>query len=780
MSSRLDNKLTNRELYQLNKRIDTRRIYMAKVMDTRTPTKAGEILVHILDSGLDEKDSRNWWLASYASGFFGTNYYEKSDKSYEKDPQSFGSWFPMPCVGNFVFIFFPVVAGEDNRCYWFACPVNPGYDYMVPGISCKIDEKENKNKEPKALCDRNTLRFEPRENKVFNGKIEKSLPEQSEYKPLNLALERQGLTKDDVRGYSTATPKRETPSFCYGIKTPLGNTLIMDDGYLKDEKSADGEYWNFDLKTPDKISGGDINKKRQLVGSDGKTPWQRKYGDELDKRKYAGFRFRTRNGSEIVIADEGTIYAINAEGSCWVEISKNGYLEGWSKTGVSIASEGNINLHSKESILIECDKTIAMKAMKMNIETTGDINIAKTPHIITKAEIRGTNIQCEEGNITTLQSSGAKLKGQFEGTLKGFAETAEKVVKGTQLKPLEIDELKPQYKDDPDETKCVPCQQKKREVHQKGAEHSEDTPMEKTINTKVPTHEPYCGHCKRCVEEEETKDVDKDDSCASCNGNNNNNNDNKDSNNKNNNTNNDNSSKSNCNGCNNSIGCGSCSSGCGGNSYSSGCNGGSCGGGSCGGSCYGGNSCSNCSPITSCVGCDGVTNQVITNPISNIINKKISNNIPLINLSENFTLPQLCYSETAAINGINNNPDEITVNNLRTLSENILEPIKNEFGNVQINSGYRGEALNNMVGGVASSQHLSGEAVDIKVPGVSNWDLACWCKDNLNYDQLILENCTNLEKDPSSGWVHISHSKNNNRNECLTIKCGSTRSGLWK
>jgi len=764
---RFDVKLTKKEAEQVKRRIDPNRIYMAKVMDTRTPTRAGEILVYILDSGLDEKDSKHWILASYASSFFGTNYYKKANKSYETDPQSFGSWFPIPCIGNYVFVFFPVVAGENNRCFWFACPVHPGVDYMTPGIASKLNEG---GKEPSPLCDRNTFNGTSVENKVFNSNVAKSEKEQSDYEPLKLALKRQGLTKDDIRGYSTASAKRDCPSMCYGIKTPLGNTLVMDDGFIKEDDND--TVWKFDLKKEDKIDSGDINKKRQLVGKDGKTPWQRKFGEKLDKRKNAGFRFRTRNGSQILIADEGTIYAINAEGSCWVEISKNGYLEAFSKTGVSIACNGNINLHSDESILIEAKKTIAMKAKKMNIETTGDINVAKTPHIITKAEIRGTNIQCEEGNITTLQSPGAKLKGQFEGTLKGFAETAEKVVKGTKLEPLEIDELKPQYKDDADETKCVPCQQKKREVHQKGAEHSEDKPLEKTINTKVPTHEPYCGHCKRCVEEEDTKDRDKDDSCADCNDNNQDqeqdqNKDNNDNNNNNDSKSNNNSNNSNCNGCNNSIGCGSCS-------------GSSCGGGSCSGGACSGGACGNTAPVSSCQGCGGVTNQVNKTPTPNTIEKKAKkDNVPLINLSESFTLPQLCYSETAAENGITNAPNEDNVSNLQALTTNVLEPIKEHFGQVKINSGYRGTALNNMVGGTQNSQHLSGEAVDIEVPGVSNWELAQWIRSNLTYDQLILENCTDLKNDPNSGWVHVSFSKKKNRGQDLTIKCGSTTTGLW-
>lgn len=751
--SRFDGKLTKEEERLYEKRIDPRRIYMAKVMDTRSPTRAGEILVHIVDSGLDEKDSRNWFLASYASGFFGTNYYDgNASGSYEKDPQSFGSWFPMPCVGNFVFVFFPVVSGENTRCYWFACPVNPGLDYMVPGIPSKFQDN---GEEPPALSDRNTLSFEAKENKTLNGNVIESQKKQVEYEPLNLALKRQGLSKDKIRGYSTASAKREAPSMCYGIKTPLGNTFVMDDGWIEDDNKT---FWKFKVLDKDKLDDGDVDKKRQLVGGDSKTPFQRKYGDDLDKRNNAGFRFRTRNGTQIMIADEGTIYMINNDGSCWVEITKNGYLEAYSKTGVSVASDGDINLHTKKNVFIEADETIALRSKKLNIETTGDINVFKTPHIITKAEIRGTDIQCEKGNITTLESSGAKLKGQFQGTLKGIAEAAQEIMESsTELEDLEISKLKPKYVDNEDVTKCVPCGQKRNKVHAEGAKHSEDETKEETINTKIPTHEPYCGHCKKCCDEKDTN-PDEEENETNEDDTNNENNETNDSNESNDKT--QNTSK-------NSLNV-SCNNNCSGTNSS------------CGGSSCRGGSCRSSSPVTSCVGCSGVTNQVNKTPTPNTIEKKaISDKVPLIDLTQNFTLPQLCYSETASVNNINNTPSNEQTNNLKYVAENILEPIKAHFGQVNINSGYRGSSLNSMVGGASSSQHLSGQAVDIEVPGVSNWELANWIKDNLDYDQLILENCTNLKNDPNSGWVHVSFNKNGNRYQKLTIKNGSTRSGLW-
>ena len=72
-----------------------------------------------------------------------------------------------------------------------------------------------------------------------------------------------------------------------------------------------------------------------------------------------------------------------------------------------------------------------------------------------------------------------------------------------------------------------------------------------------------------------------------------------------------------------------------------------------------------------------------------------------------------------------------------------------------INSGYRGPDLNKAVGGSATSQHCKGQAVDIEVPGVANYDVAEWIKDNLDFDQVILEFYT--PGIPDSGWVHVSY-----------------------
>jgi zinc D-Ala-D-Ala carboxypeptidase len=136
-------------------------------------------------------------------------------------------------------------------------------------------------------------------------------------------------------------------------------------------------------------------------------------------------------------------------------------------------------------------------------------------------------------------------------------------------------------------------------------------------------------------------------------------------------------------------------------------------------------------------------------------------------LSKNFTLNELIKSNTAKSRGIDNTPtDETQLANLKQLTEKVLQPIRDHFGPTTINSGYRSPVLNEAVRGSKTSQHCYGQAADVEVRGVANYDLAKWIEDNLDYDQLILEFYTPGILD--SGWVHVSYTGKNHRKQSLT------------
>lgn len=145
-------------------------------------------------------------------------------------------------------------------------------------------------------------------------------------------------------------------------------------------------------------------------------------------------------------------------------------------------------------------------------------------------------------------------------------------------------------------------------------------------------------------------------------------------------------------------------------------------------------------------------------------------------ISKHLSLAEVSRSETAKRKGINNTPSGEHLDNFKKLAENVFEPIREHFGvPIHISSGYRSKELNAAIGGSATSQHCSGEAIDIDMDGsasgVTNAQVFNFIKDNLNFDQLIWEFGSSANPD----WVHVSYeSTGKQRKQILkAVKSGS-------
>lgn len=127
-------------------------------------------------------------------------------------------------------------------------------------------------------------------------------------------------------------------------------------------------------------------------------------------------------------------------------------------------------------------------------------------------------------------------------------------------------------------------------------------------------------------------------------------------------------------------------------------------------------------------------------------------------ISNHLSLAEVSRSETAKRKGINNTPSGEHLENFKKLAENVFEPIREHFNvPIHISSGYRSKELNAAIGGSSTSQHCTGEAIDIDMDGsssgVTNKNIFDFIKDKLDFDQLIWEFGT--DKNPD--WVHVSY-----------------------
>lgn len=135
-----------------------------------------------------------------------------------------------------------------------------------------------------------------------------------------------------------------------------------------------------------------------------------------------------------------------------------------------------------------------------------------------------------------------------------------------------------------------------------------------------------------------------------------------------------------------------------------------------------------------------------------------------IQLTKNFYTNEFLESEWASRNGVTNFPNAPTImSNIYKLAE-LLEEVRKACGNkgVFITSGYRSPEVNKGIGGSKTSDHLTGSAADIRIPGYgSPLHVAKAVLDaGIKFGQLIYE----------GSWVHISLPDGKNDGQVLTAE----------
>ena len=136
-------------------------------------------------------------------------------------------------------------------------------------------------------------------------------------------------------------------------------------------------------------------------------------------------------------------------------------------------------------------------------------------------------------------------------------------------------------------------------------------------------------------------------------------------------------------------------------------------------------------------------------------------------ISKHISYKEATFSQTATRKDIDNTPSPEVLERMKTLAENVFEPLRAHVGGpIKINSFYRSIMLNTAIGGSKSSQHTRGEAIDIDdtFGHMSNKDMFTFIKDELDFDQLIWE----FGDDKNPAWIHVSYvSPQNNRRRML-------------
>jgi hypothetical protein len=126
------------------------------------------------------------------------------------------------------------------------------------------------------------------------------------------------------------------------------------------------------------------------------------------------------------------------------------------------------------------------------------------------------------------------------------------------------------------------------------------------------------------------------------------------------------------------------------------------------------------------------------------------------------------HSATGELKGLDNTPPEKVLANMKATAQKLFEPLRSHLGKpIHIISFYRSPAVNRAVGGAGSSQHMTGEAMDLRhSEGFTNADIFYYIRNHMDFDQLIWE----FGDDNEPSWVHVSWNERRRRKDVLKAK----------
>ena len=123
----------------------------------------------------------------------------------------------------------------------------------------------------------------------------------------------------------------------------------------------------------------------------------------------------------------------------------------------------------------------------------------------------------------------------------------------------------------------------------------------------------------------------------------------------------------------------------------------------------------------------------------------------------NFQYKEFVKSTTATRQNIENVPTEKQWQNIETLTDRVLQPVRKQFGPIRITSGFRSIKLCEAIGSNRDSNHARGQAADIEplTDGVTLLSVIEWIYSYCEFRELIAEYFP-------YGWVHVAYREGGN------------------
>jgi hypothetical protein len=373
--------------------------YIGVVKNNTDPLKMGRLQVNIPSlSKTSDPVSGNLITCEYLSPFYGAKdvrYNLPGSTKYEHSQHSYGFWAVPPDIGTRVLVIF--AEGKMDQAFWIGCVLEPLINHMVPGIASSEKTWDKSSGGPAGQFSSDVDKMDTYGTKVVpSGEINRSIPgvTATNYDSLNKpihplaeVLQKQGLSEDTIRGTTTSSARRETPSSVFGISTPgpIDRTTTQQSVGTKDTNKKDfvtrksGHTFVMD--------DGDTNGNNQLT------------------------RLRTASGHQLLMHDtQGIVYIANASGNAYIEMQANGRIDVYSGVGgINLRTEGDFNLHSDLNINMHANGQIRMSSAKEMIQSADAVVTVGDKAVLQSSPAGG--IQNYALNSISSYTPGAQLHG---------------------------------------------------------------------------------------------------------------------------------------------------------------------------------------------------------------------------------------------------------------------------------------------------------------------------------------------------------------------------------
>jgi len=336
--------------------------YLGVVKGNFDPARMGRLKVHIPSLAKTSDPSEDQLITcEYLAPFYGAKggkYARGAGTSFEDSQHSYGMWMVPPDLETKVLVIF--AEGKMEQAYWIGCVQEPYTNHMTPGIASSTntndaldgtfegadagfqqDKKSKYGSEnvPSGELNRN------RQGALQNGNYE-SLPKPIH--PFAETLLKQGLSADDIRGNTSSSARRETPSQVFGISTPGRKDKSTTKVKVGAKDSGAQDFVTRKTGHTFVMDDGAVDGTNQLT------------------------RLRTASGHQLLMHDtEGVVYLANGSGKAYIEMDKDGTVSVYSDGGINLRAGRDFNLHSETNI---------------NFHAKGTINFTSENHLALNAE----------------------------------------------------------------------------------------------------------------------------------------------------------------------------------------------------------------------------------------------------------------------------------------------------------------------------------------------------------------------------------------------------------